>query len=132
MGDLEDHSTVASSQFADLLKVIILQFPHLLLLRQKGLEPLPLLLVKLQLLQLLLQGLQVGPAPRRPRSARRSTETLALPRLPCSRALLGQAHRGPKEGNARKEFNSPGLCSFQSSLGPHRQPCFISQRSIEQ
>jgi hypothetical protein len=69
VGDLEDHSTVASSQFADLLKVIILQFPHLLLLRQKGLEPLPLLLVKLQLLQLLLQGLQVGPAPRRPRSA---------------------------------------------------------------
>lgn len=61
MGDLEHHSTIASTQLTDLLKVIILQFPHLLLLGKKGLKALPLLLIELQLLQLLLQSLQVGP-----------------------------------------------------------------------
>ena len=61
MGDLEHHTSIAGTQLTDLLKVIILQFPHLLLLGQKGLEALPLLFIELQLLQLLLQGLQVGP-----------------------------------------------------------------------
>ena len=64
VGDLEHHTTIASTQLADLLKVIILQFPHLLLLGQKGLKALPLLLIELQLLQLLLQSLQVGPVPK--------------------------------------------------------------------
>lgn len=62
--DLEHHTAIASTQFTDLLKVIILQFPHLLLLGKKGLKALPLLLIQLQLLQLLLQGLQVGPVPK--------------------------------------------------------------------
>lgn len=64
MGDLEHHTSIAGTQLTDLLKVIILQFPHLLLLGQKGLEALPLLFIELQLLQLLLQGLQVGPVPK--------------------------------------------------------------------
>lgn len=62
VGDLEDHATVAGPQLTDLFKVIVLQLSHLLLLGEKGLKSLPLLLVQLQLLQLLLQGLQIGPA----------------------------------------------------------------------
>lgn len=61
MGDLEDHPSVPGTQLADLLKVVVLQLSHLLLLRQEGLQAFPLLLIQLQLLQLLLQGLQVGP-----------------------------------------------------------------------
>lgn len=64
VGDLEHHTTIASTQLTDLLKIVILQFPHLLLLGKKGLKALPLLLIQLQLLQLLLQGLQVGPVPK--------------------------------------------------------------------
>lgn len=79
MGDLEHHSTIASPQFTDLLKVIILQLSHLLLLGQKGLKALPLLLVQLQLLQLLLQGLQVGPAQRTEVSTDQGTQRDTLP-----------------------------------------------------
>lgn len=61
MGDLEDHPSVACTQLADLLKVVVFQLPHLLLLGQKGLQAFALLLVQLQLLQLLLQRLQVCP-----------------------------------------------------------------------
>lgn len=60
MGDLEDDPPVACAQLADLLEVIVLQLSHLLLLCEKGLQAFPLLLIQLQLLQFLLQGLQVG------------------------------------------------------------------------
>ena len=60
VGDLEDDTAVACAQLVDLLKVIILQLSDLLLLRQKGLQASPLLLIQLQLLQFLLQRLQVG------------------------------------------------------------------------
>lgn len=65
MRHLEDHTTIACSQLTDLLKVIILQLPNLLFLGEERLQALALLLIQLQLLQLLLQGLQVGPAPQR-------------------------------------------------------------------
>lgn len=96
MGDLEYHSTIAGPQLTDLLKVIILQFSHLLLLGQKGLKALPLLLIKLQLLQLLLQGLQVGPAQRSTEVStdQQNRETLC----PAFLHLTGQAHRDSKEG----------------------------------
>lgn len=61
MGDLEDHPSVPRAQLADLLKVVVLQLSHLLLLRQEGLQAFSLLLIQLQLLQFLLQRLQVGP-----------------------------------------------------------------------
>lgn len=61
MQDLEDHAAVASSQLADLAEVVVLQLAHFLLLREERLQTLPLLLVQLQLLQLLLEGLQVRP-----------------------------------------------------------------------
>lgn len=57
VGDLEDDSSVAGTQLADLLKVIVLELAHLLLLCQKGLQTFPLLLVQLELFQLLLQSL---------------------------------------------------------------------------
>lgn len=50
VGDLEDNSSVARTQFTDLLKVIIFQLSHLLLLCQKGLQTFTLLLIQLQLL----------------------------------------------------------------------------------
>lgn len=50
VGDLEHNSTVACTQLTDLLKVIVLQLSHLLLLCQKGLQAFPLLLVQLELL----------------------------------------------------------------------------------
>lgn len=59
MWDLEDDASVARTKLTDLLEIVVLQLPHLLLLCQKGLQTFPLLLVQLQLLQLLLQGLQV-------------------------------------------------------------------------
>lgn len=59
MGDLEDNASVACTQLADLLKIVILQLSDFLLLCQKGFQALPLLLVQLQLLQFLLQRLQV-------------------------------------------------------------------------
>lgn len=61
VGDLEDNPSVPCAQLADLLKVVILQLSHLLLLRQEGLQAFPLLLIQLQLLQFLLQSLQVCP-----------------------------------------------------------------------
>lgn len=61
VGDLEDYAPVAGAQLTDLLKVVIFQLPDLLLLREERLQTLALLLVQLQLLQLLLQRLQVGP-----------------------------------------------------------------------
>lgn len=61
MRDLEDNASVARTELTDLLEIVVLQLPHLLLLRQKGLQTFPLLLVQLQLLQLLLQSLQVCP-----------------------------------------------------------------------
>ena len=73
MGDLEHHSTIASPQLTDLLKVIILQLSHLLLLGQKGLKALPLLLIKLQLLQLLLQASRLVLPKGGARSAQRDT-----------------------------------------------------------
>lgn len=57
--DLEYHPSVAGPQLADLLKVVVFQLSHLLLLGQKSLQAFSLLLIQLQLLQLLLQCLQV-------------------------------------------------------------------------
>lgn len=45
MGDLEDHPSVACAQLTDLLKVIVLQLSHLLLLGQKGFQADSLLLI---------------------------------------------------------------------------------------
>lgn len=50
VGDLKDNPSVAGTELTDLLKVIVLQLSHLLLLRQKGLQAFPLLLVQLELL----------------------------------------------------------------------------------
>lgn len=113
MGDLEHHSTIASPQLTDLLKVIILQLSHLLLLGQKGLKALPLLLIKLQLLQLLLQGLQVGPAQRRTQV---STERQLYPAF---LHLWAKPTGNPRKvliGRVLPHFNHPKGLSYNRAL----------------
>jgi len=61
VADFVHHSTVSRTQLADGVKVVIFQLSDLRLLREEGLQTLPLLLVQVQLSQLLLQGLKVRP-----------------------------------------------------------------------
>lgn len=101
MGDLEHHTTVASAQLTDLLKVVILQFPDLLLLGEEGLQALPLLLIELQLLQLLLQGLQVGPVPKgehesEPASEGSPQRSICVVGTSSFQARLENRRRGPR------------------------------------
>lgn len=57
-----DHTTVASPQLGDPLKVIVLQLSHFGFLSEESFQALLLLLIQLQLFQLLLKVHQVGPA----------------------------------------------------------------------
>lgn len=56
-----DHTTIASPQFGDPLKVIILQLAHFGLLCQESFQALLLLFIQLQFLELLLKVYQVCP-----------------------------------------------------------------------
>lgn len=69
-----DHTTIASPQFGDPLKVIILQLAHFGLLCQESFQALLLLFIQLQFLELLLEVYQVCPGEGK-RSRRNSQET---------------------------------------------------------
>lgn len=72
-----DHTAIASPQFGDPLKVIILQLAHFGLLCEESFQALLLLLVQLQFLKLLLKIYQVRPGEGRRRQEGWSETTRA-------------------------------------------------------